>query len=149
MTEKEKQVLLKDLCGRLPHNVKGLVTFHIGVSQNEECVRVITGKIYDRFANLQESWYENIPYIKPYLRPISSITQEETNKVFDILGIDTDHGDHLTAILGDSPTLYTVTGRRLDTIADALDYLNSIHIDYRGLIRKGLALEATDDIYKK
>lgn len=77
MTQEEKQLLIKDLCGRLPYGVNGLITVHKTMSENSTLNSVIDGKLYDRFANLQDSWYDNIPSIKPYLRPMSSMTEEE------------------------------------------------------------------------
>ena len=41
------------------------------------------------------------------------------------------------------------TGKWVEDVAEAYDYLNSIHIDYRGFINKGLALEAPDNMYKQ
>ena len=58
-------------------------------------------------------------YIKPYLRPMSSMTDEE-NKKLDEIWIK-------------------------HTIEEGADYLNSIHVDYRGLIEKGLAIAVTEE----
>lgn len=134
MTQEEKKLLLKDLSARLPYGVNGLVTFHITMGENSTFNRVIDGKLYDRFANLQESWYDNIPSIKPYLRPMSSMTEEE--KAF------------LDATKETEYTQTGLTGEGVLTL-ESYDYLNSIHIDYRGLIPMGLALEAKDGMYKK
>mgnify|MGYP007037140067 CR=1 FL=1 len=115
MTQNEKDLLLKDLCARLPYGVKGLVTFNgnIFMTQPQVEVRTIDGKLYDRFAEFQDSWYDNVT-IKPYLFPLSDIVKE--------------------AII--------VEGNR--HIATNIDWLNANHLDYRGLIEKSLALDATN-----
>lgn len=133
MTQEEKKLLLKDLSARLPYGVNGLVTFHKTMGENSTFKSIIDGKLYDRFANLQDSWYDNIPSIKPYLRPMSSMTDEE--KAF---------------LDATKETEYTQTGLTGDCVLtlESYDYLNSIHIDYRGLIPMGLAFEAKDGMYK-
>lgn len=77
--------------------------------------------------------------IKPYLRPLSSMTEEEEKYVLDTWGIekfcngiDLLWDNYLS--FGDS--------------ADFVDWLNANHFDYRGLIEKGLALEAPEGMYK-
>ena len=135
MTQEEKQLLLKDLCGRLPYGVNGLVTFHKTMGENSTFNSVIDGKLYDRFANLQDSWYDNIPSIKPYLRPMSSMTDEERDEFRTLGGIMSHNVQNDTwAISAFTPEAY--------------DWLNAHHFDYRGLIPMGLALEAPEGMYK-
>ena len=64
-------------------------------------------------------------YIKPYLRPMSSMTEEELKE--------------LNIIFDNCDTEYRV---------EAQDWLDAHHFDYRGLIEKGLALKAPEGIYK-
>ena len=120
MTQEQKELLIKDLCARLPYGVKGLVTFHKNMTETREEVRIIDGKLYDRFAVFQDSWYDNVT-IKPYLFPLSSMTEEQKD-IFGKLWWNT-HGVNMAM--------------------HAIDYLNKNHFDYRGLIEKGLALDAT------
>jgi hypothetical protein len=126
MEQKDKELLLKDLCARLPYKVKGIVTVHANMTNNNDYVRVIDGKIYDRFANLQNSWYDNIPCIKPYLRPMSSMTEEEK---------------------GEYNKVMFQSERYSECYAEDIDWLNAHHFDYRNLIGLGLALEAPDNMY--
>lgn len=128
MTNEEKQLLIKDLCARLPYGV--IVHFHdINVDD------------YDR-----QLIGEDLDYIeldgrscKPYLRPISSMTEEEKNERNFYCGYkpyyeEEDCGErYLTEY--DMP--------------DYIDWLNTHHFDYRGLIPMGLALEAPEGMYKK
>ena len=70
--------------------------------------------------------------LKPYLRSISSMTEEEESEYNLIQGLS-----HWTADDG-----------KMENYAESIDWLNSHHFDYRGLIEKGLALEAPKDMYK-
>lgn len=138
MTQQDKDLLLRDLSARLPYELKANVTLF---NKNRLCV--ITGVSLNRSTGLYSieirkpnrelqhiQWPTNI--IKPYLRPLSSLTQEERNKFCDIGGVisyrPSDGKQYIVAY-----------------IPEALDYLNSIHADYHGLIEKGLAIEVTDE----
>ena len=127
----EKKLLFKDLCVRLPYGVKcttksmwnGIYTI-VGYKDNRfflDC------PIYEEG---DDEWM--IESIVPYLRPMSSMTEEE---VKELLNIDSERfifsSRHLTWYL-DGEVVY---------------YLNSHHFDYRGLIYKGLALEAPEGMY--
>jgi len=85
---------------------------------------------------------------KPYLREISSLTEEECDKLFEILNIDEDGGDWLKINDINVIRLLTERGKDFYEIAEAIDYLNSIHIDYRNMIEDGLANKAPDGMYK-
>jgi hypothetical protein len=118
MTQEEKQLLLIDLCGRLPY-------FENWV-QYEGKDYIVTGYGHGRVSLLQSVFSSIggpcplVEEIKPYLRPMSSMTEKEKN----------DYINTFTAMW------------------DAVDWLNAHHFDYRGLIEKGLALEASEDMYK-
>lgn len=130
MIQEHKDLLFKDLCGRLPYGVKAYVK---------------------NWSKLDRKWYEGVytvesihPYlnnilvcsergsvevilgyddyeIKPYLFPLSSMTEEERNEY-----------KHFVAFSGNP------TGS-----ANFIDWLNAHHFDYRGLIPMGLAIDAT------
>ena len=120
MTQEQKELLLKDLCARLPYGVKGLVTFNGNhfMTQHQVEDRTIDGKLYDRFAEFQSSWYDNVT-IKPYLFPMSSMTEEQkTSHNF------LKHSAYANPI-------------------KLVDWYNKNHFDYRGLIPMGLANDAT------
>ena len=121
MTQDEKKLILIDLCARLPYAVKGLVTFNGNhfMTQHQVEDRTIDGKLYDRFAEFQSSWYDNVK-IKPYLFPMSSMTEEQkTSHNF------LKHSAYVNPI-------------------KLVDWYNKNHFDYRGLIEKGLAIDATN-----
>lgn len=102
-----KREVLKDLCARLPYEVKLL---HIPTNEitNLEMIGndVIDGNIHDL-----------IEHFKPYLFPLSCITEENGIEYFNICN-----------------NRWTI---------ETFDYCNRNHIDYRGLIEKGLAIDAT------
>lgn len=138
MTNEQKQLLLKDLCARLPYGVK---------------VCDDLGRIYELQignAYLIDLFYENGDYIEPpikaYLRPMSSMTEEEIKK-FEEVSQRTFGIDDIENTIFHREGAYGYFPVSIEIITNSIDYLNSIHVDYRGLIEQGLALSATDDMY--
>jgi len=118
----EKQLLFKDLCARLPYHVK--VKVWLKDETTEEGALDLEHNYGDV---LQDAFYfGKIKDIKPYLRPMSSMTEEEKIEY-----------KHLIAF----------SGNPIGS-ADFIDWLNAHHFDFRGLIEKEFALEAPKDIYK-
>lgn len=128
MTQEDKQLLLKDLCARLPYKPKALVNGHLatvlGIDENVVIV-CIDGNDYKD--EIVVSADDNGDDIKLYFRPMSSMTEEEKEQTRD-LWIDADTKTHATRLI---------------------DFYNKHHFDYRGLIEKGLALEAPEGMYKE
>ena len=129
MTQEDKELLFKDLCARWPYGVK--------VNNEIQGDFVIYGVCEDYiFARTPTSHVDfQVEKIKPYLFPLSSMTEEQ-EKEYDILRDSV-------------PTYYYEFG---DVMVDdtklcdnwkSIDYLNAHHFDYRGLIEKGLAIDAT------
>ena len=122
MTQEEKDLLLKDLCGRLPYGVKFQsenieTAFFVDTSDNEVW---INGTCIDDF--------------KPYLFPLSSMTDEQKYTCpIGVANLD-------TFIKNESWTYLEITP---DSILCLIDWLNKNHFDYRGLIEKGLAIDVT------
>lgn len=129
MTQQEKQLLLKDLCARLPYRLK-FQSYH------SECG--IEGKGTFDFEIGDDATLSKLKDLcesgnnKPYLRPMSSMTKKE-RKEYDKL---------IANCLYDAEAYFFENYNRL------YDWLLSHHFDYRGLIEKGLALEAPKDMYK-
>ena len=131
MTNEEKQLLIKDLCARSPYGIKVCYIEHeYGIKSTWDVDyiipnngQIITKEPYGRFS---------INDVKPYLRPMSLMTKEEIKEY------------HNRCEFNDCD--YTGKELWIDTI-ESFDYLNSIGIDYRGLIRMGLALEAKEGMY--
>lgn len=136
-------MLLRDLCARLPYHLRGKSK---DGKLYEATVIYDTGTI---LASEVDGVNTNICCgFKPYLRPISSMTTEEVDALFKVLKIDEERGDWLKVNDIGVIRLFTEAGKDFYEIAAAFDYLNSIHVDYRGLIGKGLALEAPEVIYE-
>lgn len=127
MTQEDKELLLKDLCARLPYKVM----VHIRYNTKEPCYGKLTPKDIQWFID------SKIKEIKPYLRPMSSMTQEERRELCSIRPCYINSDD-------------IVNGTQCNTFMQASecqDFLNAHHFDYRGLIEKGLALEAPEGMY--
>jgi len=124
MTKEEKELLLKDLCGRLPYGVLCEIDF-IDIPVKLETI-IVNGE----YLFFDDGVYERyITQVKPYLRPMSSITEEEAAE-FEILS------DKLL-MEADNTKIWN----------SVVDWLNEHAFDHRGLISMGLALEAPEDMY--
>lgn len=135
MTQEEKELLLRDLCGRYPYSVKVNVN---GEIQTFDSLCDDDGYYFQFLQSDGITEGVNIENIKPYLRPMSSMTEEEYNKyelTFDNVVVYSGHNNN------------NIHSEHRPTY-ETFDYLDSIHVDYRGLIEKGLALEAPKDMYK-
>ena len=134
MTKEDIEWLLKDLCARLPYKV--FIHYHWSregntIDEDRELDFSDVETLMYNIENPQNDWCE-ISW-KPYLRSMSSMTQEEIEKYRQLC--ETDDGDFT------GEPLYFNT-------CESFDYLNSIHVDYRNFIQRGLALEAPKDMYK-
>jgi hypothetical protein len=117
MTQEDKEILLKDLCARLPYDVK--------VNCNDKVYNFASIQ-YFNICILTDDNENNafttagIKYIKPYLIPLSSMTDEQKREEYEICK---------EYIIGYE--------------SDLIDFYNRNHIDYRGLIAQDLAIDAT------
>ena len=125
MTQEEKQLLLKDLCARQPWGVK------VQYNNKVYAIDYVSAEYEEVKLDILDNYTVGISDIKPYLRPMSSMAEKEKLEV----------KEYLNSIEG------KLIGFKARTIW-VIDYLNSIHVDYRGLIPMGLALEAPKDMYK-
>lgn len=137
MTQEEKSLSLKDLCVMLPYDV----CVHIRYKEGEPCYGKLTLRDIQWFID------SKIEVIKPYLRPMSSMTEEEKTEI-DKLNRPPG-GDWTVQLTRSKIGLYNDFSRVVSfkSINKVLDYLNAHHFDYRGLIEKGLALEAPKGMY--
>lgn len=136
MTNKEKDLLLKDLCARLPYGVN---------------CEVFNGKYNEDMKLSQSILSFGVENIKPYLRPMESMTDEERREL---------NKQGYTHIAGESwhycalnlnNAFYNPEGYkyvRIKYVIPLLDWLNANHFDYRGLIPMGLALPAQEGMYE-
>ena len=125
MTQEEKELLLKDLCARLPYGVK------IAKRQYNYCNSLtLIGIVGDRCYFNDNPRYDGdcpIDEIKPYLLPISSMTGEEQRT--------------LDSMCNGVEMVSRLPGLKM--FDKAFNWLDENHFDYRGLIEKGLAIDAT------
>ena len=132
MTKQEKQLLLIDLCARFPYGVKA----NIPLVDGDERIYTVS---FDDMKDFVKGYIN----IKPYLRPMSSMTEGERLE--------------LSKLTDDKFKFYLYTTKPEIVCYEkynyleglkVLDWLNAHHFDYRGLIQMGLALEATEGMYK-
>ena len=138
MTNEEKELLLKDLCTRLPY---GII-----VQYKQKTFYPYGEYTVDTKVEIDEMLHHRLKLLdcKPYLRPMSSMNIEEGERLEHIAKETL--GDFMFEAEEDGGAIYHMT--KWKTLSPAMfDYLNSIHIDYRGLIGKGLALEAPERMY--
>lgn len=125
MTQEEKSLLLKDLSARLPYGT--IVKYKSREKKGD--VKMTCGNIA-YVTELGNGWWKEC---KPYLRPMSSMTEEE-KKEFESLGWRVDELD------GNVPWNHNAYN-----VFDGVDWLNKKMFDYRGLIPKGLAIAVTKE----
>lgn len=143
MKEKDKKLLFIDISARLPHGVKLKIWLNDGTT--EEGTLDIKHNYADVLLNF--FYYNKIKDCKPYLRPMSSMTEEERwdfgriFNSFEYLKLELLENGLSFHEIYDITGMCDVTWNELNT---AIDWLNSHHFDYRGLIEKGLAIEVTE-----
>ena len=120
MTQEDKQLLLQDLCARLPYKCNYKASKKI---THWNKLTLSTGTI----DKIIDDYYDEI---KPYLRPMSSMTEEEKKEFYKVV-YDSMNIDNI------SPSVYVG------------EWQYSKHFDVHGLIEKGLAIEAPEGMYKK
>lgn len=129
---KDKKLVLKDILARLPYEVK---CRYYDCCEGEYIEGTVRGFEREKYLDIDGVCisFENV---KPYLRPRSSMTEEELKTYHSLCYED----EQVIFECGDwvDKVYYR------DTVG-SIDYLNSIHIDYRGLIEKGLAIAVTEE----
>ena len=139
MTQEDKNLLLEDLCARLPYGV----TCHTPKGDGHLCSinQTIFGTEYGVNINpIKRDYFKDREteeqIVKPYLCPMSSMTEEEKYTYRHMLGatINSEGESIMFVYIEDFPVV--------------IDWLLVHHFDFRGLIEKGLALEAPAEMYK-
>lgn len=162
MTREEKQLLFKDLCARLPYGV----VIHtdtdwkdVKLDNDHRGIGMLYYEHYGEEAKKECGYDENdcsiiisgcyYGDIKPYLRPMSSMTKEELKELND------KYGSIAYFFIQEPPYYYGLQAQHSDIgsieiseFSEIYDWLNAHHFDYRGLIPMGLALEALEEMYK-
>ena len=122
MAQEDKELLLRDLCARLPYNIICQVEFK-NCGKYETKNMTLSGIFKDEAYFTIENGSVYSSSYKPYLFPFSSVTEEQKKEYQYII----------------ERWMYDSSY----SISDITDWLNKNHFDYRGLIKKGLAIDAT------
>ena len=135
MTREDKELLLKDLCARIPYGVK---MNHI--ADNEHSPKTLIGVAKDMITLEGLGGYEcvDVEDYKPYLFPLSrlnNLTEEQRKK----LKVMCDWNDEEV----DVQSILVLYQKHFVMKTDVIDWLLKNNFDYRGLIPMGLANDAT------
>ena len=145
MTQEQKDLLLKDLCGRLPYGVKCIVTHSRTESgQKGDCGKLITicpegidclddeGVFFSEFGDF-----------KPYLFPLSSMTKEQYEEWCDL---EAEPLDEILTRNANGEKMSTLEHHLLiaKSLTEPVNYCYKNHFDIYGLIPMGLAIDATN-----
>ena len=121
MTQEEKDLLLKDLCARLPYGIicedgYGNVLELNGIDKPNTATFKCSDKTF---------WTTDLDKCKPYLFPLSSMTEEQTEELIKLINTgQNDNNEFMRSLC-------------------RIEFYYKNHFDYRGLIEKGLAVDAT------
>lgn len=120
MTQENKDLLLKDLCGRLPYNVKLYIEDFV-------CTPRTLKTVYKDGRVTCEDICRDIEQIKPYLFPMSSMTEEQKEEYCSL----------------QQRVIYNSKGLINSDVMEYVNYCYKNHIDINNLIPKGSAIDAT------
>ena len=134
MTREDKELLLKDLCARLPYGVKFVCNKNVYTAKGLDLIVTDEGD-WEYAVTAKGIAPIEIDFIKPYLLPLSSMTEKQKREYYflkhEVPVCHYEYGDVVEDFeLYDSP--------------ESFEYLIENHFDYRGLIPKGIAEDATD-----
>lgn len=136
MTQEEEDILLKDLSTRLPYGVKvRLSTNEVGIL-HQIAKRTCTIFIKNRITP-PDFFDVRINDIKPYLFPSSPMTKDQMIELSNI-------SNAIYIYPSDAEIVVSRASENLLQFVPVFDWLNKNHFDYRGLISKGLAIDATN-----
>ena len=127
MTQEDKELLLKDLCARLPYGVK------VKTPYNDAILRGIVDRkgvktTIDYTDIVTDKQTYPIRYIKPYLRPMSSMTEEEKEEYCQL----------------QQRVIYNSKGVINEDVTKYINWCYKKHLDINNLIPMELAIDATN-----
>jgi hypothetical protein len=144
MKREDEKLLLKDLCARLPYGVKCLVNYtfcnettdYKDVKASEvDTIIMINQQTESYFFEQLSEWFD-VDDFKPYLFPLSSMTEEQKEFIKNKFCYDWDIDDH--------PNSVWANCIEIGNVDELIDWFLENHFDYRGLIPMGLANDATN-----
>ena len=137
MKQEDNELLLKDLCARLPYGVK---CKYYDVYENCYEEGTVLGVERKEYIEI-DGRCVNVEEVKPYLFPLSSMTEEQKKDIFRNGTFFFDRHNTLCRLPKHNDDYDYVT---FEDYLEITEKLNKNHLDYRGLIPKGLAIDATD-----
>ena len=141
MTQEDKELLLRDLCARLPYGVKIELTWW-GTGEGTGINTTLEPDHIEQLLNDEDGDTE----IKPYLRPMSSMTEEEFTNLKEYSGLKYDQLDLASFQNGTYKCLdFYLSEVPSAVVIKVFDWLNRYHFDYRNLIQIGLAIAVTKE----
>ena len=124
MTQEQKNLLLQDLCARLPYNVKIKIKTYEDIDEIDS-IGTLCQLNKQYFWILEDEYERCIEYNKPYLFPLSSMTEEQTEELIKLINTgQNDNNEFMRSLC-------------------RIEFYHKHHFDYRGLIPLGLAIDAT------
>ena len=130
MTREQKDLLFQDLCAKLPYGIKA---FYYGAEEECETWEEIEGITCDGYVDIGQ-YSLPIESVKPYLFLLSSMTDEQKKEYYNLCfeeeREEREYGEWITRVY-------------YHNTIESIDWLNKNHFDYRDLIEKGLAIDAT------
>lgn len=136
MTKEDRNLLVQDLCSRLPYGVKVLYKHSVFD------IDYISSMYEEVHLDIVDNYTIGISEVKPYLFPMSSMTEEQYNSLYE------------SGILNNCSHSYEYVNPHIHGVSfifkefktyslELIEWLNKNHFDYRGLISKGLAIDCT------
>jgi len=143
MTQAEKELLLRELCARLPYDVKVWVKTHHGQIIKSDFLTLCNGGGY--YSTLSYEGILDDSIVMPYLRPMSSMTEEEKEEYDSFLFDNLERED----VIGYEDKAFGIDVIMRYRSWDVVQWLLEHHFDFNGLIDvHNLALEAPEGMYK-
>ena len=156
MKQEDKELILKDLCARIPYgvklqnvnNIESIVKLR-SIDLDNDCCEILfytyQGKALTICDKSKLFRFGKILRYKPYLFPLSSMTEEQFTELRNETELNQYPNDlELVEWENNYKTLeFYLEEVPSDVVIEVFDWLNKNHFDYRGLIEKGLAIDAT------
>ena len=135
MTQEDRQIFLKDLCARTPYGVKVQYMNNIFVI---DYVSPMYGEVK---LDTSDNWTVGVSEVKPYLFPLSSITEEQRNNISKLLiSTQNEFSPYGELNMKGCDNLFICAVKQSNAL---INYCLTNHLDINGLIEKGLAIDAT------
>lgn len=149
MTQEDRDILIRDLCMRVPYGVSVATTDNDGSLENVWDVisyNAFTDDVMLKHSSENATKLVDISEVRPYLRPLSSMTEEQMEELEELCDMYTPDDDYHPYAYKGIKVLYKHVlddNYEFNFKTDAIIWLIANHFDVNGLIPKGLAKDAT------